>query len=579
VHMCAYVCICVHMCAYVCICVHMCARVCLVYACRAPPDARPSTSQIDLHWGYTTDDVFYLELAILSKICSNAATLFSVPRMTPGSSFECEYSAAGHSDLAALIETTIQDPSFGQRAANHVACAFPPQPPTSPAPPSPPPTAPPPPTTPPVSPPQPVTCEFTADNSVDHLYFNDIDITSSVVGNLGSWQTVKTVSFNAPLGRTAVLAAAARDYNSPGRVQFIMACKSADVSWGSVFTQPGGGWKVYIGTPPSNWYTNEFDASSWETPLLANPGGASCGDTAPGATYPTPGTRCKTSNGTVASKITGGTAGQLMAFRVAVTPTPPTPPAQPAPPSPPNPVLHMGGDPHARGAHRDTFDFKGQHLGIYVLLSTKFLSLAVQFVHEKFLTPFSKVWVRGSWIRHAYWTIRTNHGRLVKVQFDAHAPTLNGSAVPAQAAVDDVRLSYSSRGPIKTLIVVTRHWWTSVKASRGAPHWGTLRMSVDMQPLYDVTRDAVAPHGLLGQTFDGDNLPMHGKRDSFVVLDSGNRTASRKGIGGLVTTHAMGEGAIEGTAEMYRIKSPFETRFPFSRFDAKHAKPRNTTHV
>ena len=406
--MCAYVCICVHMCAYVCICVHMCARVCLVYACRAPPDARPSTSQIDLHWGYTTDDVFYLELAILSKICSNAATLFSVPRMTPGSSFECEYSAAGHSDLAALIETTIQDPSFGQRAANHVACAFPPQPPTSPAPPSPPPTAPPPPTTP---------------------------------------------------------------------------------------------------------------------------------------------------------------------------PTPPTPPAQPAPPSPPNPVLHMGGDPHARGAHRDTFDFKGQHLGIYVLLSTKFLSLAVQFVHEKFLTPFSKVWVRGSWIRHAYWTIRTNHGRLVKVQFDAHAPTLNGSAVPAQAAVDDVRLSYSSRGPIKTLIVVTRHWWTSVKASRGAPHWGTLRMSVDMQPLYDVTRDAVAPHGLLGQTFDGDNLPMHGKRDSFAVLDSGNSTASRKGIGGLVTTHAMGEGAIEGTAEMYRIKSPFETRFPFSRFDAKHAKPRNTTHV
>ena len=34
---------------------------------------------------------------------------------------------------------------------------------------------------------------------------------------------------------------------------------------------------------------------------------------------------------------------------------------------------------------------------------------------------------------------------------------------------------------------------------------------------------------------------------------------------------------IEGTAEMYRVKAPFDTRFAFSRFRATKAAPRNVS--
>ena len=74
--------------------------------------------------------------------------------------------------------------------------------------------------------------------------------------------------------------------------------------------------------------------------------------------------------------------------------------------------------------------------------------------------------------------------------------------------------------------------------------------------------------GLLGQTYDGDGVPRHGKRDSYAILDNGHPTSARKGVGGVITTRAQGEGAIEGTAEMYRVQRPFETDFAFSRFGA-----------
>ena len=74
--------------------------------------------------------------------------------------------------------------------------------------------------------------------------------------------------------------------------------------------------------------------------------------------------------------------------------------------------------------------------------------------------------------------------------------------------------------------------------------------------------------GLLGQTYDGDGIPIHGKRDSYAVLDDGRPTKARRGIGGVITTRAQGEGAIEGTAEMYRVRRPFDTNFAFSRFGA-----------
>ena len=68
-------------------------------------------------------------------------------------------------------------------------------------------------------------------------------------------------------------------------------------------------------------------------------------------------------------------------------------------------------------------------------------------------------------------------------------------------------------------------------------------------------------------------MPTHGKRDRYDLLDDGTPTRARKGVGGTVTTHAKGEGAIEGSAEDYRMKGPSETDFRFSRFGVNATRP------
>ena len=60
------------------------------------------------------------------------------------------------------------------------------------------------------------------------------------------------------------------------------------------------------------------------------------------------------------------------------------------------------------------------------------------------------------------------------------------------------------------------------------------------------------PHGIIGQAFSS-TAPRQGKQD--VYPESGR-----------IATSAMAEGAIEGTAGMYQVASPFATDFAFSRF-------------
>ena len=50
----------------------------------------------------------------------------------------------------------------------------------------------------------------------------------------------------------------------------------------------------------------------------------------------------------------------------------------------------------------------------------------------------------------------------------------------------------------------------------------------------------------LPQTYDRDKIEVNGGRDDYSRLDNGQPTASRRHSGGSVTTHAKGEGAIEG---------------------------------
>ena len=268
----------------------------------------------------------------------------------------------------------------------------------------------------------------------------------------------------------------------------------------------------------------------------------------------------------------------------------------------------IDGDPHITGAHGDKADVKGEDGGIYSLLSAEDVSLAVRFEHDDFHTPYSKQLVHGSWVRAAFWVVRLPAGEgLLRVNYSAHAfgvaevalyrdgaralwerpravrhggaPVEVGgvsvgfatrrSALVREATALQQRRNAGRASP--TLEVWTARWRTAATATTGWPHVGSLRLNVRVasRTPNPAARGRVAPHGLLGQTFDGDGVPLNGRQDTY--------TKKARGFSEL-TTHAAAEGAIEGTIEDYRLPSPFATAFRYSRFDAKGAvAPRNAT--
>jgi len=91
---------------------------------------------------------------------------------------------------------------------------------------------------------------------------------------------------------------------------------------------------------------------------------------------------------------------------------------------------------------------------------------------------------------------------------------------------------------------------------------GKMLLDIELKPLVNVEADTVAPHGILGQSYDGDQFDFDGARDTAQA--------------GEMTTKAQGEGAIEGTIADYKMTSRFDTQFIYSRFDKLTAKPRDT---
>ena len=239
-------------------------------------------------------------------------------------------------------------------------------------------------------------------------------------------------------------------------------------------------------------------------------------------------------------------------------------------------------------------DFKGVHHGVYCALSARNLSLSLLVEDSNFTTPYSKLNVHGSWVRAAFHTLRTSEtGQLLHVFFHANDPhkavITEGCTAPYCRDAAGRRYVLTDSGtPFvwenvkvslwhKELMVTNGQWRTTATSTVGVPHPRQLRMNVEVKPTYAVDYDPVAPHGLLGQTYDGDALEVNGRRDSYAQLDDGRPTKSRTGVGGFVSTLAKAEGAIEGVLEDYRVASDFATAFRFSRFDAVAAPVRNVS--
>jgi len=273
---------------------------------------------------------------------------------------------------------------------------------------------------------------------------------------------------------------------------------------------------------------------------------------------------------------------------------PPGPPSQP--PAEPGAVSGIAGDPHLSGAHGEEADFKGVDGGVYNVLSARNMSLNVMVQHDVFNTPHSKLTVHGSFIRAVYQTLRTRQtARLLQIFFhakDPHRVLVGQDCTPpfcreragtlhivtdggAPYVFENVRVSLRS----KALEVANGQWHTRVVSTVGAPHWGKLRINLQMKPTYGLQYDPVAPHGIIGQTYDGDKFEVNGHVDTYSRLDDGRLSASRTAAGGHVTTRAQAEGAIESTLEDYHMASDFATGFRFSRFDAVAAGPRNVSEM
>jgi len=188
-----------------------------------------------------------------------------------------------------------------------------------------------------------------------------------------------------------------------------------------------------------------------------------------------------------------------------------------------------------------------------------------------------------------YWTIRTycptcenwgpkRRSRIITVEFNASSKLPNPAVVresgkPEAHSVydgsgtwhaDNVQVSVHGHG--RTVVVSDGRWKFSV-SSKEFPNAdenpGKFLLHVKVDTLYDADSDVVAPHGLIGQSYDGDNMGVDGAQDDY-----------RKG-GEEMTTSAMAEGAIEGVATDYKVASGFATSFRYSRFDAEKAGPRD----
>jgi len=243
-------------------------------------------------------------------------------------------------------------------------------------------------------------------------------------------------------------------------------------------------------------------------------------------------------------------------------------------------------DPHLTFAHGGRADFKGKDKTWYPMLSARNMTFNAYFVHDDFKNLYKVV--HGSAMKSTTWVMRTNAtGRVVTVEYNSTAGARSRALVRVSDTLADEWIYHGSK-PFKlenirvemrerkltgvgkggwhgtALIVSDGRWLTTVwnkPYPNAAANPGKSLLNIHLEALYDADKDRVAPHGLIGQSYDGDGLATDGRKDDYSANE--------------VTTTAMAEGAIEGDASDYELRHRFATRFKYSRYDAEVAKHRN----
>ena len=264
------------------------------------------------------------------------------------------------------------------------------------------------------------------------------------------------------------------------------------------------------------------------------------------------------------------------------------PPPAPPPPAPPT-TTGIEGDPHLTFAHGGKADFRGQNGMYFNFLSTS--NISVNLMTEDGVFKLHGATVHGSWLTQAHvvattsagtlhvsyyasiispnsligWSNGTCAGEKFKLVGWALTPLRDGPKNRRQCGEVRVQSDYSS-------IRLTLPEWNITIAPKAVPSYyhrdmwvSGPRVRLDVQFALRVPERSlrVAPHGIVGQSFDGSGVGVDGARDP--VPQSGLN----------LTTTAMAEGSIEGSWRDYLVGSPFATGFAFSRFGLSEAPPRD----
>jgi len=247
-------------------------------------------------------------------------------------------------------------------------------------------------------------------------------------------------------------------------------------------------------------------------------------------------------------------------------------------------------DPHLTFAHGGKADFKGENNTIYNMLSARNLSVNVRFMYDDFVLP--RRLVHGSYMQAIYMTIRSycpscasSWGNVKAIRdFNIEYTANGGQAVVRQVGtgsahnkkwvVDDSsgQLKFGNvliSCPKRHMVEVTDGRWTITAVDKEFPNPsanpGKKLLHVKLEPAagYNVDHDPTSPHGIIGQSYDGDDVGVSGAEDDY-----------RKAAVEMSTT-AQAEGAIEGTYEDYKMEDPFSTDFKYSRYDQVQASRRD----
>ena len=150
-----------------------------------------------------------------------------------------------------------------------------------------------------------------------------------------------------------------------------------------------------------------------------------------------------------------------------------------------------------------------------------------------FLTSPENLKVRGTFVTDVFIRAITDiTGRTVRVEFSPNAPPtplvhgLEGGirrVLPDEAPLvaEDLSIAVRKEGNTEVLHVRTSRWAVEATARFIVRSATTFKKQLDLsfKPLRDPlapnpkTGEVVAPHGLVGQSFDGDGIAVDGKKD------------------------------------------------------------------